>query len=152
MIGDGYRPCVTFWWTVFRLVVQLSCHPVFVDMDCSRLFRSLRQLCVLDMHGGHTDAPTRRPGDNPRRNLPLSPMSPGDGVSFSLLVPLMRKSSRQSSITGIGHSLAMCFPRRDATPGEINAVEVGRRTVWSFSNIDFAPGEYEAVELDFRPG
>ena len=62
----------------------------------------------------------------------------------------MGKSSRQSSITGIGHSLAMCFPRRDATPGESSAAEVGRRTVWGFSNIDFAPGEYGAVELDFR--
>ena len=71
--------CVIFWWTVFRSVVRLSCRPVFVDMDCARLFRSLGQLCVLDMHGGHTDAPTRIPGDDPRRNLPLSPMSPGDG-------------------------------------------------------------------------
>ena len=58
-IGDGYRPCVTSWWTVFRLVVRLSCRPVFVDVECSRLFRSLRQLCVLDMHRGHTDVPTR---------------------------------------------------------------------------------------------
>ena len=141
MIGNGYRPCVTFWWTVFHSVVRLSCRPVFVDVDCSRLFRSLRQLCVLDMHGGHTDVPTRRPGDEPRRNLPPSPMSPGDGgVSLSLLVPRMGKSSRRSSITGIGHSPAMCFPRRDATPGEISAVEVGCRTVWGFSNIDFAPG------------
>ena len=44
----------------------------------------------------------------------------------------------------------MCFPRRDATPGEISAVEVGCRTVWGFSKIDFAPGACGAVELDFR--
>ena len=44
----------------------------------------------------------------------------------------------------------MCFPRRDATPGEISAVEIGCRTVWGFSDIDFAPGEYGAVELDFH--
>ena len=69
---------------------------------------------------------------------------------MSLLVPLMGKSSRQGSTTGIGHYLAMCFSRRDATPSEINAVEVGRRTVWGFSSIDFTPGEYGAVELDFR--
>ena len=124
---------------------------MFVDVDCSRLFRSLGQLCVLDMHGGHMDAPTGRPGDDPRRNLPPSPMSPGDGgVSLSLLVPLMGKSSRRSSITGIGHSPAMCFPRRDATPGEINAVEVGCRTAWGFSNFDFTQGECGVVELDFR--
>ena len=61
-------------------MVRLSCRPVFVDVDCSRLFRSLGQLCVLDMHGGHTYVPTGRPGDDPRRNLPPSPMSPGDEV------------------------------------------------------------------------
>ena len=44
----------------------------------------------------------------------------------------------------------MCFPRSDATPNKISAVEVGRRTVWVFSNIDFAPDEYRVVELDFR--
>ena len=124
---------------------------MFVDVDCSRLFRSLGQPYVLDMHEGHTDASTGRPGDEPRGNLPPSPMSPGDGgVSLSLLVPLMGKSSRQNGITGIGHSPAICFPRRDATPGEISAVEVGCRTVWGFSNIDFAPGECGAVELDFH--
>ena len=134
-----------------RSVVRLSCWPVFVDVDCSRLFRSLGQLCVLDMHVGQTNVPTGRLGDDPRRNLPPSPMSPGDeGVSLPLLVPLMGKSSRRSGITGIRHSPAMCFPRRDATPGEISAVEVGCRTVWGFSNIDFAPGECGAVELDFR--
>ena len=117
-IGDGWRPCVISWWTVLRSVVQLSCRPVFVDVDCSRLFRSLGLLCVLDMHGGHTDVSTGRPGHDPRRNLPPSPMSPGDGgVSLSLRVPVMGKSSRRSTsgITGIGHSPAMC---------EISAVEV----------------------------
>ena len=124
---------------------------MFVDVHCSRLFRSLRQLGVLDMHGGHTDVPTGRPGDDPRRNFPPSPISPGDGgVSLSLLVLLMGNSSRRSGITGIGHSPAMCFPRRDATPGDISAVEVGCRTVWVFSNIDFTPGECGVVELDFR--
>ena len=33
------------------------------DDDC------LGQLCVLDMHGGHTDAPTRRPGDDPQEKF-----------------------------------------------------------------------------------
>ena len=44
----------------------------------------------------------------------------------------------------------MCFPRRDATPGAISAVELRCRTVWGFSHIDPAPGECGAVELDFR--
>ena len=76
-IGDGCRPCVTSWWTVFRSVVRLSCRPVFVDVDCSRLFRSLGQLCVLDMHEGHTDAPTGRPGDAPLgcRRVKFAPLA-----------------------------------------------------------------------------
>ena len=45
---------------------------------------------------------------------------------------------------------AICFPRRDATPGKISAVKVGCRTVWGFSYIDFTPGECGAVELKFR--
>ena len=74
---------------------------------------------MLDVHVGQTDVPTGSPGDDRRRNLPPSPMSPGDGgVSLSLMVPLMGKSSRRSGNMGIGHSPAMCFPRTDATPGE----------------------------------
>ena len=48
-----------------------------------------------------TDECTHR---EPRRNLLPSPMSPGDGgMSLSLLVPLMGKSSRQSGIvTNLG--------------------------------------------------
>ena len=49
-IGDSYRSCVTFCWTVFRSVVRLSCRSVFVDMDCARLFRSLgRYVCSICM-------------------------------------------------------------------------------------------------------
>ena len=68
---------------------------------------------MLDVHVGQTDVPMGSSGDNPRRNLPPSSMSPDDGgVSLSLLVPLMGKSSRRSGITGTGHSPAMCFPGR----------------------------------------
>ena len=63
--GTSCQPCVTSWWTVFRSVVRLYCRPVFVDVDCLRLFRSLGQLCVLDMHVGQTDVPTGSPGDDP---------------------------------------------------------------------------------------
>ena len=45
---------------------------------------------MLDVHVGQTDFPTGSPGDDPRRNLPPSLMSPGDGgVLLSLSVPLM---------------------------------------------------------------
>ena len=36
-------------------------------------------MCVLDVHVGHADVPTESPGDVPRRSLPPSLMSPGDG-------------------------------------------------------------------------
>ena len=62
-LGDCCRPRVTSWRTVFRLVARLSCRPTFVDEDCSRLFRSLRRMCVLDIHVGQTDVPTGSPGD-----------------------------------------------------------------------------------------
>ena len=57
-------------------------------MDCSLVVQEPRTvMCARYAWGTH------RPGVDPRRNLPLSPMSPGDGgVSLSLLVPLMGKS------------------------------------------------------------
>ena len=118
---------------------------MFVDVDCSRLFRSLGQLCVLDMHVGQMDVPTGSPGDDPRRNFPPSP---GDGgVSLSLLVPLMGRSSRRSGITGIGHSPAMCFPRRDATPGERYVFGLDITTVPIVPRTSSTPGEISTVEL-----
>ena len=100
---------------------------------------------------GRTDVPTGSPGDDHRKNLPPLPMSPGDGeVSLSLLVPLMGKSSRRSGITGLEQSPAMCFPRTEANPGEVGAVELGYRTVVGFSQIYSAPSECGAVKLDFR--
>ena len=73
---------------------------------------------------GTDGCPHGEPGRLPQRNLPPSPMSPGDGgVSLSLLVPLMGKSSRRSGITGIGHSPAMYFPWTGATPGEMSPDE-----------------------------
>ena len=68
-----------FWRTVFRWVARMSYLPTFIEEDCSRLFRSLGRMCVLDVHVGQTDLPTGSPGDVPRRSLPPSPMSPGDG-------------------------------------------------------------------------
>ena len=66
---------------------------------------------MLDVRVEQTDVPTGNTGDDPRRNLLPSPMSLGDGgVSLSLLVPLMGKSSRRSGIMGFGQSPAMCFP------------------------------------------
>ena len=154
-LGDSCRPYGTSWRTVFHFVVRLSCRPAFVDVDCPRLFRSLGQICVLDVHVGQTDVPTGSPGDDPRRNLLPSPMSPGDGgVSLSLSVPLMGKSSRRSGITGKGHSpgmvltTAMCFPRTDATPGDRCAIDLDMTIATDFPRTDATPGERYVIGLD----
>ena len=150
-LSDSCRPCVTSWWTVFRL----SCRPAFVDEVCLRLFRSLGRICVLDVHVGQTDVPTGSQGDDPRRNLPPSLMSPGDGgVLLSLSVPLMGKSSRRSGITGKGHSLgmalmtAMCFPRKSSTPGEGCAIDLDMTTVKNFPRTDATRVERCTIGLD----
>ena len=103
---------------------------------------------MLDVHVGQTDVPTGSPGDDPRRNLPPSLMSPGDGgMLLSLSVPLMGKSSRRSGITGKGHfpgmalTIAMCFPQTDATPGDRCAIDLDVTTVTDFPRTDATPGE-----------
>ena len=65
-LDDSCRPRVTSWRTVFHSVAWLSCRPMVVDEDCSRLFRSLGRMCVLDVH---VDVPTGSPGGvcRPRR-------------------------------------------------------------------------------------
>ena len=66
---------------------------------------------MLDVHVGQMDVHPGSPGDDPRKNLPPSLMSPGDGgVLLSLSVPLMGKSSRRSGITGKGQ--LKIFPGR----------------------------------------
>ena len=43
-LGVSCRPYVTFWRTLLRLVIRLSCRPAIVDEDGSRLVRSLGQI------------------------------------------------------------------------------------------------------------
>ena len=84
-----------FWRTVFRWVARLSCWPTFIEEDCSRLFRSLGWMCVLDVNVGQTDVPTGSPGDGPpeefatladvagrRRNVAV-PLGHSDGKVFT---------------------------------------------------------------------
>ena len=146
-----------FWRTVFRWVARMSYWPTFIEEDCSRLFRSLGRMCVLDVHVGQTDVPTGSPGDVPRRSLPPSPMSPGDGeLLSSLLVPLMGKSSRRSGLTEMGHypgmvwTTAMNFPRMDATPGDRCAIDLDMMLVTEFPRTDATPGEKYVFGLDSR--
>ena len=55
-LGYSCRPRVTSWRTVFRSVARLSCRPAFVE-DCSRLFRNLGRMCVLDVHADRWMSP-----------------------------------------------------------------------------------------------
>ena len=48
-LGDSCRLCVTFWRTLLRSVIRLSCRPVIVDGHGSKLIRSLGQLIVLNI-------------------------------------------------------------------------------------------------------
>ena len=54
-LGDSCRLCVTFWRTLLRSVIWLSCRPSIVDGHGSRLIRSLGQLIVLNIDMGLTD-------------------------------------------------------------------------------------------------
>ena len=136
-------------------MVRLSSRPAFVDVDCSKLFRSLGQLWVLDVHVGQTDIAMGSLGDDPRKNLPPSPMSPGDGgVSLSL------NDTRRSvvvGITGKGHSpgmvltTAMCFPRTDATPGDRCTIDLYMMIATDFPQTDATPGERYVIGLDTTP-
>ena len=75
-------------------------------------------MCVLDVHVGQTDVPTGSPGDDPWRNLLPSPMSPGDGgVSLSLLVLLMGKSSRRTDAPTVSPG---DDPRRNLLPSPMS--------------------------------
>ena len=107
-LGDSGRPTVATWRTVFRSVVRLSRRPVFVDKDCSRLFRSLGRMCVLDVNVGQTEVPTGSLGDDPQMDFPRSPMSPGDvGVLLSLSVSPMGNTSWRRGSAENGHSPGM---------------------------------------------
>ena len=106
---------------------------------------------MLDVHVEQTDVPSGKPGDDPRRNLPLSPMSPGHGgMSLSLLVPVIGKSSRRSGIMGFGQSPAMSFPRTDATSGEWCVIGIDSTAVTSVPRTSSTPGEIGTVELRCR--
>ena len=145
---DSVEDIDIFWRTVFRGMARMSSWPTVIEEDCSPLFRSLGRMCVLDVHVGQTDVPTKGPGDVPRRSLPPSLMSPGGGeLVSSLLVPLMGKSSRRSGLTDMGHSpdmvrtTAMNFPRMDATPGDRCAIDLDMMLVTEFPRTDATPGD-----------
>ena len=88
-------------------------------------------MCVLDVHVGQTDVPTESPGDVPRRSLPPSLMSPGDGA-------LVRMTVTE-------------FPRTDATPGDRYVIGREVMTVPIFSRTSATPGELCTMDVGFRP-
>ena len=123
---DSVQVTAIFWRTVFRWIARKSSWPTVFDEDCSRLFRSLGRMCVLDVHVGHTDVPTESPGDVPRRCLPPSLTSPVDGE-------LVRTT-------------AMDFPRTSATPVELCTMDVQFRPDVDIPRTSSNPGEKSAGE------
>ena len=73
-LGDSCRLCVTFWRTLLRSVIRLSCRPAIVDGHGLRLIRSLGQLFVLNVDMGLTDA--LAVGHNPDMNMKICTESP----------------------------------------------------------------------------
>ena len=74
-LGDSCRLCVTFWRTLLRSVIRLSCRPAIVDGHGLRLIKSLGQLFVLNIDMGLTDA--LAVGHNPDMNMKINTESPG---------------------------------------------------------------------------
>ena len=121
-LGDSCRLCVTFWRTLLRSVIRLSCRPAIVDEHGWRLVRSLGQLYVLNFDMGLTDALTvgHYPDMNMRINTdsPRLAVTPGEWYASDLLA---------TTSTG--------FPQMDGIPNVIGAVEIDCRTVWGFPRL-----------------
>ena len=73
-LGDSCRLCVTFWRTLHRSVIWLSCRPAIVDGHGLRLIRSLGQLIVLNIDMGLTDVLSV--GHIPDMNMKVNTESP----------------------------------------------------------------------------
>ena len=73
-LGDSCRLCVTFWRTLLRSVIRLSCQPAIVDGHGSRLVTSHGQLFVLNIDMGLMDA--LAVGHNPDMNMKIKTESP----------------------------------------------------------------------------
>ena len=134
-LGDRGRLWGTFWWTLLRSSIRLSCRPASVDGHGSRLIRSLGQLFVLNIDMGLTDA--LAVGHNPGMNMkiktesPRLAVSPGEWYASDLLA--MTSTS---------------FRQMDDILHVIGAVKLDCRTVWGFPHIDSAAVGCGAVELD----
>ena len=121
-LGDSCWLCVTFWRTLLRSVIRLSCRPAIVDEHGWRLVRSLGQLYVLNFDIGLTDAfiVGHYPDMNMRINTeyPRLAATPDKWYASDLLAMMS---------TG--------FPRRDGILDVIGEVKLDCRTVWVFSRL-----------------
>ena len=148
---DSVQITDIFWRTVFCWIARMSSWPKVIDEDCSRLFRSLGQMSVIDVHMEQTDVPTESLGDVPRRCLPPSQMSPGDG---ELVRTTAMDFPRTSATPGELYTMDVRFrpdvdiPRTSSNLGEKIAGEPGYGSVLSFSQVDSAQNRGGASDLE----
>ena len=130
-LGDRGRLWVTFWWTLLRSSIRLSCQPASVDGHGSRLIRSLGQLFVLNIDMGLTDALTQ--GHNPDMNMkiktesPRLAITPGEWYSSDLLAMTSTGFRQMDDILHVIGAVKLdCsgFPHIDSTTVGCGAVEL----------------------------
>ena len=139
-LGVSCRPYVTFWRTLLRSVIRLSCRPAIVDEDDSRLVRSLGQIYVLDIHMGLTDVLTV--GHYPDIDMKITTESPRLDAT-----PGEWDASDRQATTSTG------FPQKDATPGERCAIDLVMTTTTNVPRTDATPGSRcLAMRLQQFPG
>ena len=152
--GDSVQVIDIFWRTVFRFVARMSSWPTVIDEDCSRLFRSLGRMCVLNVHVGQTDVPTERPGDVPRRCLPPSTTSPNDGElvwTTAMNFPWTSATPGELCRMDVRFRPDVDIPRTSSIPGEKSAVEPGYGSVLGFSQVDSSQNRCCASDLECLP-
>ena len=143
-----------FWRTVFRWIARKSSGPTVIDEDCSRLFRSLGRMCVLDVHVGQTDVPTESPGDVPRRCLPPLLTSPGDDElvrTTAMDFPRTSVTPGELCTMDVRFRPDVDIPRMSSNPGEKSAGEPGYGSMLGFSQVDSAQNRCGASDLECLP-
>ena len=133
-LGDSCRPYVTFWRTVFRSVVRLSCRPAFVDEDCSWLSRSFGQICVLVVHVGQTYVLTIG-------------HSPGMDMKIATEFPWLDATPGEWYTIDLHMTMTTEFPLMDATPGHRCAIDLVMTTTTNVPRTDATPGERCTIGL-----
>ena len=145
---------------MLRSMVRLFCRPEIVGEDYSRLFRSLGQICALDVHVGQTDVLTigHSPGMDMKiaTEYPRLDATPGDRCPSDLHMTTSSGFPRTDATPGercavdLVTTVQIVRVRTSSNPGVIGAVKLVCRTVRSFPQIDSTADDCGVAELDFR--